>query len=37
MGVLDCVKQEFYRRKLAPYEDVAIQKNGDINEPPADK
>jgi len=37
MGILDCVKQEFYRRKLAPYEDSAIQKNGDINEPPADK
>lgn len=37
LGILECVKQEFYRRKLAPYEDAAIQKNGDINEPPADK
>lgn len=30
MGVLDCVKQEFYRRKLAPYEDEKIKENGDI-------
>ena len=30
VGVLECVKQEFYRRKLAPYEDIKIQENGDI-------
>jgi hypothetical protein len=30
VGVIDCVKQEFYRRKLAPYEDGAIERNGDI-------
>lgn len=30
MGVLECVKQEFYRRRLAGYEDEKIQENGDI-------
>jgi len=30
VGVLECVKQEFYRRLAAPYEDKAIAKNGDI-------
>lgn len=30
IGVLECVKQEFYRRKLAPYEDLKIRENGDI-------
>lgn len=30
MGVLECVKQEFYRRQLAPYEDEKIKENGDI-------
>lgn len=30
VGVLECVKQEFYRRKLAPYEDGKIVENGDI-------
>lgn len=29
-GTLACVALEFYRRKLAVYEDEAIQKNGDI-------
>ena len=29
-GVLECVKQEFYRRKLAPYEDEKIKENGDL-------
>ena len=29
-GVLVCVIFEFYRRKLAPYEDKAIERNGDI-------
>lgn len=32
VGVLECVKQEFYRRLAAPYEDSAIAKNGDIPE-----
>ena len=30
MGVLECIKQEFYRRKVAPYEDQKIKENGDI-------
>lgn len=30
VGVLECVKQEFYRRQLSPYEDVKIIENGDI-------
>ena len=30
MGVLESVKQEFYRRKVAPYEDQKIQENGDV-------
>ena len=30
MGVLESVKQEFYRRKVSPYEDEKIKENGDI-------
>jgi hypothetical protein len=30
MGVLECIKQEFYRRVAAPYEDVKIRENGDV-------
>jgi hypothetical protein len=30
MGVLECVKQEFYRKQVAPYEDKKIKENGDI-------
>jgi len=30
MGLLECAKQEFYRRKLAPYEDLKIKENGDL-------
>ena len=30
MGVVECVKQEFYRRMLAPYEDEKIKENGDL-------
>jgi len=30
IGVLECVKQEFYRRKVVPYEDEKIKENGDI-------
>jgi len=30
VGMLECVKQEFYRRKLAELEDRKIKENGDI-------
>jgi hypothetical protein len=30
MGVLDCIAKEFYRRKVAPYEDKKIEENGDV-------
>ena len=30
MGVLECTKQEFYRRAAAPYEDKKIFENGDV-------
>jgi len=30
IGILECVKQELYRRAVAPYEDKKIQENGDI-------
>lgn len=30
IGVLECAKQEFYRRYAAPYEDDKIKKNGDV-------
>lgn len=30
MGVLECVKSEFYRRKAANLEDKKILENGDI-------
>jgi len=30
LGVLQCVMLEFYRRLAAPYEDTAIERNGDI-------
>tara|TARA_Y100000034_G_scaffold124273_1_gene172212 strand:- start:556 stop:855 length:300 start_codon:yes stop_codon:yes gene_type:complete len=30
MGVLECMKQEIYRRLIGPYEDKAIDKNGDL-------
>ena len=32
IGALECTKQEFYRRVVAPYEKQAIEKNGDIFE-----
>jgi hypothetical protein len=31
-GVLENIKQEFYRRIAAPYEDTKIIQNGDIKE-----
>ncbi len=30
VGVLECVKQEFYRRAVTPYEETKIRENGDI-------
>ena len=30
VGVLECVKQEFYRRVAAPYEDKKIKETGDV-------
>lgn len=30
MGLLESIKQEFYRRKIAPYEDKKIKEHGDI-------
>lgn len=31
-GVLENIKQEFYRRLAAPYEDMKVDLNGDIKE-----
>jgi len=30
IGLLECIKSEFYRRKVGPYEDIKIKENGDI-------
>jgi hypothetical protein len=30
IGVLECVKQELYRRQVVPYEDKKWQRNGDV-------
>jgi hypothetical protein len=30
VGALECAKQEFYRRKMAPYEEQKIAENGDV-------
>ena len=30
IGVLECTKQEFYRRAVATYEDVKATENGDL-------
>ena len=30
MGVLSCIQAEFYRRKVAPYEDAKIASDGDV-------
>lgn len=30
IGVLECAKQEFYRRLAASYEDKKIEENGDV-------
>ena len=29
VGALECIKQEFYRRVVAPYEDLKIKESGD--------
>jgi hypothetical protein len=30
IGLLECIKQEYYRRIVADYEDKKIEENGDI-------
>jgi len=30
IGVLECAKQEFYRRVATPYEEKKIEENGDV-------
>jgi hypothetical protein len=30
IGVLECIKLEFYRRVSAPYEDAKIKESGDV-------
>ena len=30
IGALECAKQEYYRRMIAPYEDTKIIENGDV-------
>ena len=30
IGVLECVKLEFYRRVAVPYEDLKIKESGDV-------
>lgn len=30
IGVLECAKLELYRRIASPYEELAIERNGDI-------
>ena len=30
IGMLECAKQEWYRRSTAPYEDEKIRSNGDV-------
>ena len=30
IGALECAKLEMYRRMIAPYEDIACAKNGDV-------
>jgi len=30
IGVVECVKQEFYRKIVVPYEEEKIAENGDI-------
>jgi ribosomal protein S3AE len=30
VGLLECIKLEFYRRVAAPYEDLKIKESGDV-------
>lgn len=30
IGVLECVKQELYRRRVSKYEDKKLKQNGDV-------
>lgn len=30
IGALECIKEEFYRRWIAPYEEDKIKENGDV-------
>ena len=30
IGILESAKQEFYRRRVAPYEDKKLAENGDV-------
>lgn len=30
IGAIECLKLELYRRKITPYEDTKIEKNGDV-------
>lgn len=30
IGVLECIKLEFYRRVAAPYEDIKLKESGDV-------
>lgn len=30
VGAIECVKQELYRRVIAPYENIKIEENGDV-------
>ncbi len=30
LGALEAAKIEFYRRRVAPYEDIKVQENGDL-------
>jgi len=30
IGVMSCIQAEFYRRDVAPYEDIKIEENGDV-------
>jgi len=30
IGALECCKMELYRRVIGPYEDTAIERNGDV-------
>ncbi len=31
VGVLSCIQLELYRRKTAPYEDIKIKEDGDLD------